>query len=137
MKGGSEKGRQRESLRPREEDWQRQRQRGRERERHASALVIHLFCVCACLCGSVGGYRCQAARFLLISTYSRNANNNSILTRSLEVTVLSECSPGLFCVRNRKQNPACGELLTSLHWSKCKRSYNAHTLFICNMLSPV
>lgn len=92
----------------------------RERERHASALVIHLFCVCACLCGSVGGYRCQAARFLLISTYSRNANNNSILTHSLEVTVLSECSPGLLCVRNRKQNPACGELQTLLHWSECK-----------------
>lgn len=38
-------------------------EREREIERDASALVIHLFCVCACLCGSVGGYRCQAARF--------------------------------------------------------------------------
>lgn len=56
-------------------DWQGQRKRGRR----ASALVIHLFCVCACLCGSVEGYRCQAARFLLISTYSWNANNNSVL----------------------------------------------------------
>lgn len=37
-------------------------EREREGETHASALVIHLFCVCACLCGSVGGYRCQAAR---------------------------------------------------------------------------
>ena len=88
------------------------REREGERERHASALVIHLFCVCAWLCGCVGGYRCQAARFLLISTYSRNANNNSILTHSLEVTLLSECSPGLLCVRNGKQNPKCGELQT-------------------------
>lgn len=61
-------------------DWQGQRNRGRR----ASALVIHLFCVCACLCGSVAGYRCQAARFLLISTYSPNANNNSVLDTFLQ-----------------------------------------------------
>lgn len=122
----------RERWRPRETG----RVKERERERHASALVIHLFCVCACLCGSVGGYRCQAARFLLISTYSRNANNNSILTHSLEVTVLSECSPGLLCVRNRKQNPECGELLTFffLHWIECKLSYNVHTLRLYSSL---
>ncbi len=102
--------------------------------------MIHLFCVCACLCGSVGGYRCQAARFLLISTYSRNANNNSILTHSLEVTVLSECSPGLLCVRNRKQNPACGELLALLRSIEWKWSCNAHffkIVFTPNMSSAV
>ncbi len=82
----------------RAEGRERKTGRDREKERHASALVIHLFCVCACLCGSVGGYRCQAARFLLISTYSKNANNNFILTHSLEITVLCECFPGLLCV---------------------------------------
>lgn len=61
----------------------------RERERRASALVIHLFCVCACLCGSVGGYRCQAARLYLYPPTAETPIINSILTRSLEVTVLS------------------------------------------------
>lgn len=93
------------SLRQRKEDWQRQRGRVRERERHASAVVIHLFCVCACLCGSVGGYRCQAAQFLLISTYSRNANNNSILTHSLEVTVLSVVFPRtVLCTKQKTKS---------------------------------
>lgn len=59
---------------------------------------------------------------LLISTYSRKTNNNFILTHSLGVTVLSECSPGLLCVRNRKQNPACGELRTSSHWIECNEA---------------
>lgn len=72
-------------------DWQGRRKRGRR----ASALVIHLFCVCACLCGSVEGYRCQAARFLHISTYSRNANNNPVFldTFSRGNCAFSENSP--------------------------------------------
>lgn len=75
----------------------RERKTGRDRERETCLRIGDSFVLCLCMpvweCWGVIGAKLLA--FLLISTYSRNANNNSILTRSLEVTVLSECSPGL------------------------------------------
>lgn len=79
--------------------------------RIGDSLVL---CLCACLCGIVGGYECQVAQFLLISTYSISASNNSIKENSLEVTVFSECCPGLLGVRNGKQDLKCGEFNRTL-----------------------
>lgn len=97
IKCGSESGTKREGLQN-----EKAKEKEREREPYLRIGDSLVLCLCVCLCGIVGGYESQVAQFLLMSTYSTSASNNSIKENSLEVTVFSECCPGLLGVRNRK-----------------------------------
>lgn len=87
-----------------EKGWQWERE-DRDREREICLRISDLFVwclhlvvhVCVGVLGVIGAK--------LISTYSRNANNNQFNTL---------CHPaGLLCVRNGKQNSACGEFCST------------------------